>query len=181
MKKFICILLVIITVTSLSACGFGSLGNPTANCSMEIDEILTLSDDDLLASLSEHLGEMTDWGTYTDILNEYEKVVYYADELNMEVNCGGFYYYFYNCGENFEKAKQSFAAIKDEDMLSLMDTLERKFPGKKVPNTNDAIRTALEENNLNFDTEDDLFYDTVMKGMLNKLTTYIIENKEHFR
>lgn len=179
MKRIISTLLAIIMAISFGACSL----NPNST-GMDISEVLALSDEDLLEAMSEHLNEMCDWGTDVDSLNEYEKVVFYADELSMEVNCGGFYGYLYNCGENFHSAKQAFETIKSEKMLTLLSDVESKFPNNEIPANADSLQVTLDTldaNGINFDDNDDYYYETAEKELLQQLISYIRENETQFR
>lgn len=153
-------------------------------CSMQIDEILTLVDDEILPELSTHLGELSANGECLNCLNKWEKIVFYADELSMEVNSGGFSHYLYYYGHHFEKAKQAFETLEADKMLSLTETVKNKFPRKKVPKKLENIQNTLdkmEEKEIDFEDEDTIYYESAEKELLEKLLTFVKENKTHFR
>ena len=157
---------------------------PPEKCSMSITDIFALPDEDILTELSTHLAELSSNGEYLNYLNKWEKIVFYADELCMEVNSGGFNSYLYYHGKHFEKARQAFETICATQMLSLTDTIINKFPRKKVPKSMNAIQNAMdtmEEKGVDFETEDTFYYETAEKELLEKLLSYVLQNKEHFR
>lgn len=161
-------------------------GNPLSpeNCSMQISDILTLTDDELLNKLSTHLNEMSAKGEVLSCLNKWEKLVFYINELCEEVNSGGFSNYLYYYGTHFEKVKTSLETIGAEKAIELLNAVENKFPRRKVPKGINSIQNNLdkmEEKNIDFEAEDAKYYDFIEKEMLNKLTVYILENKKHFR
>lgn len=157
---------------------------PPEKCTMQISDILNLSDDELLSELSTHLNELSANGEVLSCLNKWEKLVFYINELCEEVNSGGFSNYLYYYGTHFEKAKSSLETIGANKSVELLNKVENKFPRKKVPKNPDSIQNnldKLEEKNIDFETEDAEYYNFTEKELLNKLTAYILENKKHFR
>ncbi len=157
---------------------------PPEKCIMQIADILNLSDDELLSELSTHLNEMSANGEMLSCLNKWEKLAFYINELCAEVNSGGFSNYLYYYGNHFEKVKISLETIGAEKSIELLNAVESKFPRKKVPKNTDSIQNnidKMEEKGINFEKEDAEYYDFTEKELLKKLTTYILENKKHFR
>lgn len=157
---------------------------PPEKCTMQIADILKLTDDELLSELSTHLNEMSANGDVLSCLNKWEKLVFYTNELCEEVNSGGFSNYLYYYGNHFEKVKSSLELIGAEKSIELLNAVESKFPRNKVPKNLDSIQNNLdkmEEKGINFEKEDTEYYDFTEKELLKQLTTYILENKKHFR
>ena len=157
---------------------------PPEKCTMQIDNILNLSGDEILSELSTHLNELSANGEVLSCLNKWEKLVFYINELCEEVNSGGFSNYLYYYGNHFEKVKTSLETIGAEKSVELLNTVENKFPRKKVPKNLDSIQNnldKLEEKNIVFETEDAEYYNFTEKEMLTKLTAYILANKKKFR
>lgn len=157
---------------------------PPEQCSCQIGDILALPEEDLLSALSEHLGELSAGGTQTNCLNKWEKTVFYADELCMEVNSGGFEGYLYSCGLHFEKAAQGFTAMGAAEMLALMGAVREKFPKGKIPKSESALHSRLDamtDDGIDFEAEDARYYESAEKELLQKLLRYVTENKAHFR
>lgn len=153
-------------------------------CSQTIAQILSLPESDLLSSLSAHLGEMTANGTVLNCLNKWERSFFYADEMCMEVNSGGFEEYLYYHGTHFIKACQVFAQIGAEKMLKLTERIQRKFPYGRFPKSEEAIQNAMdrmEEDGIGFEDEDEIYYASAEKELLDRLFTYVLENRKHFR
>lgn len=153
-------------------------------CSQTIAQILSLTEADLLSGLSAHLGEMTANGAVLNCLNKWERSFFYADEMCMEVNSSGFEGYLYYHGTHFIKACQVFAQIGAEQMLRLTERIHRKFPRGRVPKSEEAIQNAmdrLEEEGIDFENEDEIYYSSAEKDLLDRLLTYVLENRKHFR
>lgn len=155
-----------------------------AECSQPIGEILALPEDELLSALSDHLDELSGSGDCLNCLNRWERNVFYLDELSMEVNSGGFDSYLYQHGEHFAKARKALTALNAPEMTALLDAVAAKFPRGKVPKSMDAIQNAmdqLEEKGIDFEAEDDAYYDSAEKELLTQLIAYVLANQKHFR
>ena len=153
-------------------------------CSVSIKDILRLTEEDLLSALSHHLGELSGNGDFLSCLNKWERTAYYADELCVEVNSGGFDGYLYDHGTHFEKAYKAMQQIAAPGVLSIMDAVREKFPGKRIPKNEDALQNALdvmEEKNVDFENEEELFYGDGTKELLERLLSFVMENKDRFR
>lgn len=157
---------------------------PPEKCTTQIVDILNLPDDELLSELSTHLNEMSASGEVLSCLNKWEKNTFYIDELCSEINSGGFANYLYYHGNRFEKVKASLEIIGAIKMLELLNRVENKFPRKKVPKNIDSIQNNLdkmEDKGIDFETEDEQYYNSVETELLEKTVNYIKENKKHFR
>ena len=155
-----------------------------AECSRSIEEIFALPEDDLLSTLSDHLGELSGSGEELNYLNKWERCVYYLDELSMEVNSGGFDSYLFQHGEHYHKAKKALENLNAPEMTALLDAVAAKFPRGKVPKSMDAIQNAmekLEEKGVDFEDQDDAYYGGVEQEFLTALLNYVLENRKHFR
>ncbi len=157
---------------------------PPEKCTMQIGDILNLADDEMLTELSTHLQEMSANGEVLSCLNKWEKTFFYADEFCMEVNSGGISNYLYYRGNHFEKVKLALETIGAEKMTDLLKSVEEKFPRKKVPKNVDSIQNNLdkmEEKGIDFEAEDEKYYNETETELLKKLAVYIKENKKRFR
>ena len=155
-----------------------------SECSQTIAHILSLTETDLLSALSTHLGEMTANGTALNCLNKWERIFFYADEVCMEVNSGGWEGYLYYHGIHFPKACKVFDEISADQMIRLMAQIQNKFPSGRIPKSEDAIQNAmdrLEEEGIDFENEDKIYYSSAEKELLDRLLTYVLKNRKHFR
>ncbi len=151
---------------------------------MQITDVLSLPDEEILSALSEHLGELSGNGDVLNGLNKWERTVYYVDELCVEVNSGGFDSYLYYYGTHFEKAYTALKDIAALGMLPILDDIRNKFPQSRIPKNEDTLQNAmevLEEKGIDFDSEDERFYSVEEKELLKCLLSYVKENKHHLR
>lgn len=153
-------------------------------CTMQIADILALPDDEILSALSEHLGELSGDGNALSTLNEWERTIYYVDELWMEINSGGFDSYLNYYGTHFEQAYTALKDIAALRVLPILDDVRNKFPKKRIPQNEEALQKAidiLEEDDIDFDSNDELFYSIGEQDLLKSLLSYIKENKQYLR
>lgn len=157
---------------------------PPEKCTMQIADILNLSNDELLNELSTHLNEMSANGEVLSCLNKWEKTAFYVDEMCAEINSGGFSNYLYYYGNHFEKVKTALETIGATKTIELLNVVEEKFPKKKAPKSIDSIQNNLdkmEEKGIDFETEDEKYYSEVEMDLLPQLVAYVKENGKHFR
>jgi len=155
-----------------------------SECARPIGEILALSDEELLGELSGHLQELSGNGDALASLNKWERMAWYVDELCMEVNSGGFDAYLSCYGTHFEKAYQALEQMGAVEMTALLDRVRGKFPRSRLPKSCEAIENAveaLEEAGVDFEAEDDAYYGSAEKELLQKLTAFVRENGRRFR
>lgn len=157
---------------------------PPEKCTMQIAEVFEMNGDELLQALTQHINEMSAFGEFLNCLNKWEKTVFYADLLCSQVNSGGFSHYLYYDGNRFLQTLNSVNTIEAKQTGDLLEKIQNKFPKHKVPKSTDSIQNALddmEDRNIDFEDEDECFYNCAEKELVNKLIEYIIRNKKHFR
>ncbi len=155
-----------------------------AECDMQIGDILALPDEEILNELSGHLQELSGDGDSIQSLNKWERTAYYVDELCMEVNSGGFEGYLYYHGTHFEKSYMALEQMGAGEMTALLDRVREKFPRKRIPKTEESIQNTMdrmEEKGVDFEAEDDIYYGSAEKELLQKLTDYVREHAKRFR
>ena len=153
-------------------------------CDMQIADILTLPDEDILTELSNHLQELSGDGDMIQGLNKWERTAYYVDELCMEGNSGGFEGYLYYHGTHFDKAYKPLEQMGAAEMTALLDRVRANFPRNRIPKSADSIQNTMdrmEEKGVDFEAEDDCYYCGAERELLAKLTAYVRENGKHFR
>ena len=163
---------------------YSSTAKAPSECTLPIQDILSLPDDELLTSLSEHLGELCGNGDSLNCLNKWERTVYYADELCMEVNSGGFDSYLYYHGLHFAKAYSALENISANGVIEILDAVQEKFPKHRIPKSEERLQITMDkmsEQGIDFEAEDEQFYDGGVNELLGCLAAYVRENEKHFR
>ena len=135
-----------------------------------------MNDDDMLSAMSEHLGQLSGQGNALNCLNKWEKVVFFADELWIEVNSAGLEGYLYYHGAHFEKAYTALEVIHAEVLTQILNDVRQKFPKGCIPKSMDAIQNTMdvmEEQGINFETQDDIVFVLLNK---DRIVVYLLHN-----
>lgn len=154
------------------------------DCTVSIDKILAMPEDELLSALSEHLGEMSANGSSPNSLNRWERIVYYADELWTELNSGGFENYLYYYGIHFEKAYSALETLAAPSVQSILDSVRKKFPKNRIPKSGESIQNELDdlvEQGVDFEQEDERFYSVGETELHQCLLSFVKDNQKYFR
>ncbi|KIR03884.1 hypothetical protein P261_02699 [Lachnospiraceae bacterium TWA4] len=161
--------------------GYKKTKSPS-ECTKSMDEILSMIDEDkLLKELSIHMNELSADGEELNYLNNWEKKLFYINQLWEEVNSGGFDTYLYYHGRYFERAKKSASEMEMNSLVDLLVEVEKVFPRARVPKKQERIQEIMDDKELNFDDLDMKFYES-MDGEISKgLIQYIRENGKKLR
>lgn len=153
-------------------------------CSMGIEDIFALPEEDLLSALSLHLQELSGKGKRLSPLNRWERIAYFADELCMEVNSGGFDSYLYYHGDHFDKVYDALKSLQAPQVIGILDSIRAKFPRGRIPKNKDRLQDTMDtmdEAGIDFELEDSRFYATGENELLCRLLLYVKENQKHFQ
>lgn len=105
-----------------------------------------LSSDNLNGSVIEldnFICELCEWGNNMDALTEAQKTFYYNQNLEREINNGGFNQYFINSSGDFaHETINSLRTIGANHTAEILQSAIDQFPDKKVPLDRDK-RTEL--------------------------------------
>jgi hypothetical protein len=112
---------------------------------LEIDEILAIDDATEFAIALSNLVCQRAYTLGFDALSAAEQVAFCVDELEREVNNGGFHQYFVNSGGNFvRQAQAALVAIGAPAMASVVARAMDPFPSPGPPADQEARCTLLE-------------------------------------
>jgi hypothetical protein len=111
-------------------------------------ETLLSSDntDNSIIELDNFIGELCAYGDEMETLTEPQKLFYYIQCLEREVNNGGFNQYFINSSGKF--AHQTIQSLKRIGANTTADILQKaidQFPDKKVPQDRDERNELVEQ------------------------------------
>lgn len=101
-----------------------------------IEEIWNIEDkNDFVYEMSDYIVEKCDYGSNLNALSEAERVLYITQTLEMEVNNGGFWQFFFNTPENvFRETAAALEAIGAEKTSSLYCEAAAAF-GEEMPSS----------------------------------------------
>ena len=110
-------------------------------------ESVLLSDDlnGSIIELDNHICELCSWGGDLEHLTEHEKNFYYNQELEREINNGGFSQYFYNSGGSFaHNTIHSLKLIGANKTAGILQEAINQFPNSIVPTDHEERQSAIE-------------------------------------
>ena len=100
----------------------------------DIDSLLLNDTDRLIIDLDTYLCELSEYGEALEKLSESQKVFYYNQELEREINNGGFNQYFYNLSGDY--AHQTIISLRQINAIKTAAILQLaidQFPNSIVP------------------------------------------------
>lgn len=149
-------------------------------CSMQINDILKQSEDDMRFGLYYHLCERTADGEEISYLNKTEKNIFYTVEFIEKMNTEGLDAYLYENGNHFAALKKAVEAVGVQKAVEFLNTVELCFPRKSVPKKLESIQNAvdkLEEKGIDFEKEYDFYMENINNELIKIITQYTLDNK----
>lgn len=134
-------------------------------CSIKIQDILSLSKDELLLELSTHLYEMSGGGDCLNYLNRWERCVFYIDRLCVDINSDGVEHFVEYHRTHLKQTMKAMEEVGIYTGVQLLENIQKK------------IKSHIDD----FEDEEDFYYHFVEKDLLEKLYIYVISNKSRFR
>ena len=195
MRPIILFVLVFVLILCLVGCGknqatdkTATTDNPTINDTQgdtNMEHIWNLTDTtDFVIAMKEHLDKKTKYGEDMSVLSDAERIFYITQTLEMEVNNGGFYQFFYNSSGNFSnELVGAFTAIGANTTAAICQKAINAF-GREIPVDRDERQEMLDELESDeideiLDECDDAFF--AYEEDLNELNyNFVMKNKEKF-
>lgn len=152
---------------------------------LDINELINSEDiNGSIIELDNYISGLCDYGECVEKLNEHQKIFFYNQTIEREVNNGGFNQFYYNSsGDYAHETVESLKSIGAEKTALIMQKANAQFPNKVVPKDRDVRHQILEqiENKANgiWAQLDQGFYE--YEEDLNALNMeYIKVHKEYF-
>lgn len=134
-------------------------------CTLQIQDILSLPEDELLRELSIHLYEMSGCGEYLNYLNKWERLVFYLDTLCVDINSDGIEHFVEYHGARLKQTKKAMEELGVENGIQLLEQVQKK------------MKKHIED----FEDEESFYYELVEQDLLTRLYQYVVQNKTRFR
>ena len=164
---------------------FGKKENVPVKIKPDIEQIINSEDtNDSIIELDNYISDLCDYGESVEKLNEHQKIFFYNQTIEREVNNGGFNQFYFNSSGNFaHEIVESLKRIGAEKTSQIIQEANAQFPNKVVPKDRDERQEVLDqiEDKANdiWEKLDEDFYK--YEEDLNALNMgYIKEYKEHF-
>lgn len=140
--------------------------------------------DDFIMAMNDYIGEKCKYGDDIDRLNEYERVFFVTQQLEMEVNNGGFSQFFYNTSGDFShELVHAFTEIGANKTVVIckkaLDAFPQTFPVDRYERQEMLDELESDEIEEILDECDDEFYE-YEDDLTNLNYEYIRKNKQFF-
>ena len=140
--------------------------------------------DDFIMAKNDYIGEKCKYGDDIDRLNEYERVFFVTQQLEMEVNNGGFSQFFYNTSGDFShELVHAFTEIGANKTVVIckkaLDAFPQTFPVDRYERQEMLDELESDEIEEILDECDDEFYE-YEDDLTNLNYEYIRKNKQFF-
>jgi hypothetical protein len=117
------------------------------NKKLDLEKLLSSDDSNGgIIELDNHIGELCSYGDEIDKLTEEQKLFYYNQCLEREINNGGFNQYFFNSSGDF--ANQTVQSLLTIGAKKTADNLQKaidQFPDKITPQNRTERQEILEQ------------------------------------
>jgi hypothetical protein len=125
---------------------FGDKKKNEADKKPDIDSLLLNDTDKLILDLDTYLCELSSYGDALEKLTEPQKIFYFNQYLEKEINNGGFNQYFYNSSGDF--AHQTIVSLKQINAIktaAIFQLAIDQFPNSIVPKDRSERQEVLEK------------------------------------
>ncbi len=125
---------------------FGDNKKNGADKKPDIDSLLVNDTDKLILDLDTYLCELSSYGDTLEKLTEPQKTFYFIQNLEREINNGGFNQYFYNSSGDF--THQTINSLRQINAIKTVDILQLaidQFPNSTVPQDRSQRQNILEQ------------------------------------
>jgi hypothetical protein len=114
---------------------------------LNIDSLLNSPDTNKsIIEIDNYISKLCSYGERIEKLNEHQRVFFHNQELEREINNGGFNQYFFNSSGNF--AKETITSLNEIGAYTTANILKEaiaQFPDGEVPKDQSKRRTILEQ------------------------------------
>ena len=121
--------------------------NNSENKKLDLEKLLSSDDTNgSIIELDNFIGELCSYGDEMDKLTEEQKLFYYNQCLEREINNGGFNQYFFNSSGDFaHKTIQSLQTIGANKTADILQKAIDQFPNSNVPEDRTERQEILEQ------------------------------------
>lgn len=164
---------------------FGKTESARDNRELDIDELINSEDlNRSIIEIDNYVSDLCDYGDSLEKLNEHQRIFFYNQTIEREVNNGGFNQFYYNSsGDHAHETVESLKSIGAGKTAQIVSKANSRFPNAVVPRDRDERNGVLQkienESNDSWEKLDDDF--CKYEEDLNALNMeYIKAHKEHF-
>ena len=159
--------------------------NASSQTEFDIDKVLKLeSRDKIVTEIDTYLNKKCEYGEKVNLLNNSQKVLWIIENLEREINNGGFNQFYWNSSGNYvNETIDALILIEAYKTAEIVKKANSEFKNGSVPkdraerqNELELIEVNAEENWNNLDSE---FYE-YNDDLTELLIAFVINNKSDF-
>lgn len=159
--------------------------NASSQTGFDIDKVLKLERrDKIVTEIDTYLNKKCEYGEKVNLLNNSQKVLWIIENLEREINNGGFNQFYWNSSGNYaNETIDALILIEAYKTAEIVKKANSEFKNGSVPkdraerqNELELIEENAEENWNNLDSE---FYE-YNDDLTELLITFVINNKSDF-
>lgn len=126
---------------------FGKTQNVPINKKPDIDQLINSENiNGSIIELDNYISDLCDYGESVEKLNEHQKLFFYNQTVEREVNNGGFTQFYYNSsGDYAHETVESLKGIGAEKTALIVQKANARFPNNIVPKKRDERQEILEQ------------------------------------
>ena len=152
---------------------------------LDINELINSEDiNGSIIALDNYISGLCDYGESIEKLNEHQKIFFYNQTIEREVNNGGFNQFYYNSsGDYAHETVESLKGIGAEKTAQIVNKANSQFPNNIVPKDRDERQDVLDqiENKANDNWEKlDVDFCKYEEDLNTLNMGYIKKHSEHF-
>lgn len=127
--------------------GSGKSDNNSENKKLDLEKLLSSDDTNgSIIELDNFIGEICSYGDDMEKLTDEQKLFYYNQCLEREINNGGFSQYFFNSSGDFaHKTVKSLQTIGANKTADILQKAIDQFPNSNVPENRTERQEILEQ------------------------------------
>ncbi len=150
-----------------------------------LEQLLNSEDvNNSIITLDEYISDLSNLGDNIELLSGEQKVFFFNQIFEREVNHGGFEYFFWNSSGNFvHEVLESLKQIGANKTLGLLQAAINEFPGGKVPTDINERQSLIEKIEDEANPKWDVLFNSFLEyeDDLNALNfEFIKQNKNSF-
>ena len=164
----------------------GILSNKIRIASFDIDSVLQYSDEDkTVMAIDNYINQISNYGNHIGKLTEPQKTFLFIENLEREVNNGGFNQFYFNpTGDYSQETVDALLVIGAKKTANIVKIANAQFPENPVPKDRDRRRKLLikieKKANEIWDECDKMYY-KYEDNLSCLLVKYVKEHKEDFK
>ena len=117
---------------------------------VDFDKLLKAKDskdkNEVIIELDNKICNLSSWGEKLNKLNTSQRTFYYNQELEREINNGGFNQFYFNSSGNYaHEVIDSLVAIGANKTAEIVRKANSQFPSRKVPKDRDERQKVLNQ------------------------------------